>query len=256
MNHEEEFYIGYEPQAPVKTASFVRRLTVALLFITLAVAAILVSGQHRFATSVFEYGQIKDFEGIVRAQPYPTLIVERPGQTVSASNYLLVGTGKHGADPEVKEFDHQKVRLRGSLIYRDGTTMIELLPRSIEILPDQSGIKQQSFNKDPLEDLGEVTLTGEIVDSKCYLGVMNPGSAKPHQDCAVRCISGGAPPLFIAQDQTGKTLHFLLTDENGEALNQSITDFVAEPLRIAGHAYRDGDQLILRAAQRTYQRIE
>jgi hypothetical protein len=29
-----------------------------------------------------------------------------------------------------------------------------------------------------------MTLTGEIVDSKCYLGVMNPGQGKVHRDCA------------------------------------------------------------------------
>ena len=31
-------------------------------------------------------------------------------------------------------------------------------------------------------DFGEVTLAGEIVDSKCYLGVMNPGNGKVHRD--------------------------------------------------------------------------
>ncbi len=63
-------------------------------------------------------------------------------------------------------------------------------------------------------DLGAVTLTGEIVDTKCHLGVMNPGEGKVHRDCAVRCISGGAPPVSGA-DQEGDTRLLLLTGADG-----------------------------------------
>jgi hypothetical protein len=37
------------------------------------------------------------------------------------------------------------------------------------------------------KNLGEFDLVGEIVDSKCYLGNMNPGNGKVRRDCAVRC---------------------------------------------------------------------
>ena len=47
-----------------------------------------------------------------------------------------------------------------------------------------------------MTDLDTFTLIGEIVDSKRYLGVMNPGNGKVHRDCAVRCLSGGIPPIF------------------------------------------------------------
>jgi hypothetical protein len=36
-------------------------------------------------------------------------------------------------------------------------------------------------------DRGPVELTGEIVDSKCFLGVMVPGSGKTHKECASLC---------------------------------------------------------------------
>jgi hypothetical protein len=47
--------------------------------------------------------------------------------------------------------------------------------------------------------LGTQTLIGEIVDSKCYLGVMNPGALIPHRACAIRCISGGIPPVLLVR---------------------------------------------------------
>jgi hypothetical protein len=53
------------------------------------------------------------------------------------------------------------------------------------------------------EDLGAFTLVGEIVDSKCYLGIMNPGETNPHRECAALCIGGGIPPLIIAHDADG-----------------------------------------------------
>jgi hypothetical protein len=43
-------------------------------------------------------------------------------------------------------------------------------------------------------------LRGEIVDTKCYLGVMTPGEDKVHRGCAVRCISRGVPPAFLVRD--------------------------------------------------------
>ena len=44
-----------------------------------------------------------------------------------------------------------------------------------------------------------VMLRGEIVDSKCYLGVMNPGEGTVHRDCAARCLSGGLPPMLVVR---------------------------------------------------------
>jgi hypothetical protein len=95
--------------------------------------------------------------------------------------------------------------------------------------------------------LGTVRLRGEIVDSKCYLGVMNPGNGKVHRDCAVRCISGGAPPAFVARDSAGEARILLLVGSDGSALNRKVLPFVAEPLEISGELVRSGSNLILKA---------
>ena len=43
---------------------------------------------------------------------------------------------------------------------------------------------------------GETRLKGEIYDPKCAFGAMKPGFGKPHRSCAIRCISGGVPPIL------------------------------------------------------------
>ncbi len=255
-SNSDEFYVGYLPRAPRHTARQVRYFCLALLACLIVAASLFVTGQKKFLPSAFEFQQDRQFEGVVHEQPYPVLSVQRPGNTgnqAGVSPYLLVGAGKHGANAEVAGFDGQPVRLQGTLIYRDGTTMIEIVPHSVAsmALPNGDAIGKPAISA----ELGVFTLSGEIVDSKCYLGVMNPGSTKPHRECAVRCISGGAPPLFIARDATGRTVSLLLVSESGAAVNQQILDLVAEPVEITGKVVRDGDQLYLRSRPDSYRRI-
>jgi hypothetical protein len=236
-----DFYIGYLPKAPPALARFVRRVIVLLGLLGVAIALALVTGQMPFANSAFEYGRMRGFEGIIEAQPYPTLLVARPGDVGSGdkhSRYLLVAPGKHGADSIVAGFDGKDVRLKGQLIYRESGTMIEIEPGSI--VPLNSPPAPQA----PTVDLGPITLTGEIVDSKCYLGVMNPGSGKVHRDCAARCISGGIPPIFVTLDGEEQ---FLLVGADGYAIvPDALREFVAEPITMTGEALRRGETRILR----------
>ena len=129
-----DFYVGYLPKAPTALAGFVRKIIVVLGLVVVTMALMLVVGQMPFANSTFEYGKVRSFEGVVEAQPFPTLLVARPGETGQHdkySRYLLVAPGKHGADDLVASFDGKQVRLKGQLIYRDGGTMVEIVPGSI-----------------------------------------------------------------------------------------------------------------------------
>ena len=95
----------------------------------------------------------------------------------------------------------------------------------------------------PARNLGPVTVEGEIVDSKCYLGVMNPGQGKVHRDCAARCLSGGIPPLLISSD-TGEQL--LLVDLAGRALDHDVLrEFAGEPITIRGELVERGESRML-----------
>src|SRR5215471_20070668 len=190
-----DFYVGYAPKMPIGLRVFVRRVVASLGLLAIAVAMVLVSGQMPFAKSTFEFGQSRSFEGILETTPYPVLLVDRPGATGSNpkySRYLLVAPGKHGADMLFEGINSKRVHFKGQLTYRAGQTMIEVEPSSVQTLANVEA------GPDQFHSLGEVSVTGEIVDSKCYLGVMNPGKGKVHRDCASRCISGGAPPIFVS----------------------------------------------------------
>jgi hypothetical protein len=241
-----DFYVGYLPKAPAALASFVRKAILGLGLLAVTVALALVIGQIRLADSAFEYGKDRKFEGVVETRPYPMLLVSRPGtvpEEKKYSRYVLVAPGKHGADGLVAGFDGRRVTLQGQLIYREGGVMVEIQPNSIHPLDSQPA------NDTAARDLGPVTVTGEIVDSKCYLGVMNPGQGKVHRDCAARCLSGGIPPIFVT---VGGEDQFLLVDPDGNAVGRDVLrEFVAEPITIHGELLQIGDSRLLRIDART-----
>jgi hypothetical protein len=94
--------------------------------------------------------------------------------------------------------------------------------------------------------LGEFDLVGEIVDSKCYFGNMNPGNGKVHRDCAVRCMSGGIPPVFATNDFNGSPAVLQLTGSNQKELpKEAFLDRVAQLMRIHGTVMQIGNTLLL-----------
>lgn len=250
--NQDEFYVGYAPAPPPRLKKRLVRIVVALNALGVALAILLVLGQKRFAASAFEFQQFRNFEGIVQERPYASLLVRRPGTSNGLfpfSRYLLVAPGKHGAAAAVAGLDGKQVRIRGSLIYRDGSTMIEFASDSARVVEGAG-----AGPADAVTDLGAVTLAGEIVDSKCYLGVMNPGNGKVHRDCAVRCISGGIPPAFLVKDAEGGSRTLLLAGSDGRQLNRELLDFVAEPITIHGRLTRSGETYILWAEPGSFER--
>jgi len=242
----EDFYIGYMPETPPFLGAWLRPRVQLLIALSALVAMLLVWAQSPFSKAVFEYGEEHDFTGWIDLEPAPSLVVPHP-TGAEHSRYLLTVFGKHGAAPAVSEFDGQQVTLRGTLIYRDDRTMIELVEGSLEPAPDPA--KPPSFEP---EDLGEGTYVGEIVDSKCFLGVMKPGNLKPHRACATRCISGGVPPVLLVRNGAGDATYLLLTGPQGEAIGHEILDRIAEPVKISGRTLRYDDLLVLRSDPATY----
>ena len=95
------------------------------------------------------------------------------------------------------------------------------------------------------EEVGEVVLRGEIVDSKCYLGVMNPGSLKGHRACAIRCISGGIPPVLLVRQEDGTARYFVMVLEGGGMANDTVLPYVAEPVEVKGRLVRNRSREVL-----------
>jgi hypothetical protein len=217
------------------------KAVIVLLFVAATTCAIgFAALQRTYARSFFESGKERTFEGVIEASPYPTLLSSPDAANASASRYLLVANGKHGADSQVAAYVGRSVRLRGSLIYRDDQKMIMVSAGSIAVLGDA----QQ--NQVAPKNLGEFDLVGEIVDSKCYLGNMNPGNGKVHRDCVVRCLSGGIPPVFATNDFNGSPAVLLLTGPNQKRLpREAFLDRVAQPTRVHGRVIQIGNTLLL-----------
>ena len=251
---DEGFYIGYHDRAPALLAQRLRGVSISLVVIGMGLAGALAAQQSPVVPAVFEYGSEREFTGWLRERPAVRLVVAVPGaegQPFALSSYLLVAPGKRGADEDVGGLHERQVRVRGTLIHLDGETMIELAGEGA-VTAIAGGDAAPASQR---QSIGRVTLRGEIVDSKCHFGVMNPATGKVHRACAARCLSGGVPPVFLARARDGGRLHLLLTGEDGRAIGREVLDVVAEPLEITGTVERIDSLLVLRAEPDTFVRL-
>jgi hypothetical protein len=253
----DEFYIGWEKKAAPGIGKTAHKAVIIILSLALAVPLVLAVSQHMIGASVFEWGTLKSVSGVLQSKPYPHLLVPRPGNVDSQSpfsTYYLVMTWKFGINPEaIAPLDGKPVTVKGTLIYRENHTMIETKP---EWIAASTNAVPQTLIDARYQDLGKQTFVGEIVDSKCFLGVMNPGRLATHRGCAIRCISGGCPPILVVDQKDGPAIYLLLVSADKKPVNKQVLDMVAEPLEITGEVERQGDLLILRADPTTYRRIK
>ena len=75
---------------------------------------------------------------------------------------------------------------------------------------------------------------------------MKPGNGKIHRSCAVRCISGGIPPVFATTDGNNVAKYFLLTDLEGNPINNKILSHVGKPADITGNVEKMEDWYVLK----------
>lgn len=238
--NDDEFFIGWQGKAPPETGRYLKGLTILGICAAAVVAALVPLLQEGVAKdATFDYGNHQEFSGVLVKDPVPILVGD------DGVVRFLVNPFKHGFDPALAEKWHLRhVTMQGTLIAREGNEMIEALPESF------AGSEAAGLVEHPLgekKDLGTVTLRGEIVDSKCYLGVMNPGNLKTHRACAINCIQGGIPPVLLVLDREGKATYFLLVGEQGQAVNAEILPLVAEPVEVTGRLKVQGNQRILYA---------
>jgi hypothetical protein len=242
----DEFYIGYEPVMPARMAERIRRVARGLVALTLVMPAVLVFTEDRFSSGVFEYGLARTFSGRIVETPYPALVAD--GVPGANPTYWLVGSGKHGADEVVRGRDGQRVQLSGSLIERDGDAMIEVLPDSLVT------IGGSVVASEPLRSLGPVVVEGEIVDSKCHLGVMKPGEGPTHRDCAVRCLLGRIPPMFVPHNRADLGRMSLVSDVARPFADANV--FAGRRVSIRGELLQRGSQTFLAVSRRDIRPID
>jgi len=250
---QDDFYIGWMPSPPTSFSNYTRKAVIVVIGLIVFVAVLLSQQQKQFSTAVFEFGKRTEITGIYQNFPVPSIRVITEHDVAGNSTYItipLTGYGKFGAEGTIAALEKQnqiqlqnrEITISGTLLYSDGKTLLQidehdkpLLKWSNEVYPTEHSV----------QELGDMDLTGEILDPKCYFGVMKPGHGKPHKDCAIRCIAGGMSPVLYVRNEKGESNYYLLLDKNGKKINQELKDHVAEPLRLQARAVRYDDWVIL-----------
>ncbi len=247
-----DFYIGWQPDAPAIFSKKIKSVVLLLASLTVLISAAFVLSQQGFEDSNFEFGKLTEIEGTLFVEPVPMIKI-KDKETGSIKSILLVGFGKMGAEKTFQAYKEQSdinnlnfnnvpIKLRGTLIYHDDKLLLELtegINAIVELSNSTEGIP-------PIEKeiIGYTTLRGEIYDPKCAFGVMKPGYGKPHRSCAIRCISGGIPPVLKIENKAGEKNYCLLLGQNGEPINLAVLEYVADQVQICGRLEQQDDWLV------------
>jgi hypothetical protein len=228
------------------------RGTIAILVI--ALAALIALDAWLVATLQPEAGNGRwadtpsTFEGTLTRDPYPMLRVDKDG---TVKTYLIISDEKRGAEAALAKLpDGASIKLSGFEVERAAVGMIQLAAT------EMTAANAPSIADAPREIHGRVTVTGEIVDSKCWLGVMRPGDGHIHKACASICIRGGIPPMLVTRAE-GVPSVMLLTLFDGRAVPpERILEYVADSVQLSGIVEKRGDLTVFKADLDSLKRSE
>jgi hypothetical protein len=255
--NKNEFYIGWMAKAPSSFTKHVKKVLMILFLLVLIAGYLLSTNQKKFSNANFEFGKLTEIKGVYFNDPVPVLKVYDNNKL--SITIPLVGYGKYGAETAIKELEKEKgasfngkeLTLKGTLIYGDGKTLLQIDKNDNPVV----SIGETSAISPVKKELGVQTVRGEIIDPKCYFGVMKPGEGKVHRDCAIRCILGGIPPVLHVQNERGESNYYLIVGPNGEKMNEAVQDFVAEPISIEANIVQVDDWIILYAGKESIKRV-
>ncbi len=232
-----DFYVGYLPTPP-RHLRFVRRLSWITLVWIMALGTTIAATQRDPGPGVWDTGSERSWTGTLLTEPYPMLLPDD-----GAAPLLVVEMAKHGAHARLEPFAGGRVTLRGYLLERDARRMIELTPGDAAIAKLGPGAAPVR----PADRSTPVTLLGEIVDGKCYLGAMKPGEGIAHKSCATLCVRGGLPPMLLTTED-GRPVFRLLIVDGSTSLPEPVLALIAEPVRVTGELTTFHGLPIIRAA--------
>jgi hypothetical protein len=89
----------------------------------------------------------------------------------------------------------------------------------------------------------EITVTGEVIDVKCYLTGMMGGRGEDHKQCAIDCAKGGLP-LGILEDKTERV--YTVVPKGGmKGPNDDLVQYIARKVTLTGIMVEKGEQKML-----------
>ncbi len=247
----EDFFVGYL-NTPKADKRFFLKAGLGLVLATGASAAGLAAVQNRPGKGTWNQGAVREWTGIVTADPYAmlrTADLDGSPQTV-----LLSCLGKCGVAAQIGALEGKPVKIHGSLIQRGEHAMIAVAETTDWIEPLSTNIETTQLQFPEPEFLTDVSLSGEILDTKCWFGAMRPSSGKVHKACAALCIRGGLPPAFFVKDKQGNHALMIMTVNEGSFSDNELA-YVADPVSVSGKVYVRGNILQLDTTPDQIQRV-
>lgn len=236
---DQPFYVGYRP-LPSAHRRMLRISVPCVLTVVIAFAAVIAASQPDAGDGVWATNT-ETVSGTLILSPYPMILSE------DGNRFLLVEAGKFGVAPERLGKEAAIVSARGYTLERPPVPGLNPSLRMLELVPDDDAVEratetmatQNTLVLPDLEASGTtLTILGEILDSKCFLGAMKPGEGRTHRSCAQLCIAGGVPPMLEGRDQSGTRRRLLVLDAEGRAANQLVLDYAGLPVTVRGEFAR------------------
>ncbi len=245
---EDDFYVGYIDSVSPNTKKSLKSFVHFGILLLVGGALIFAFSQNTFKNSTFELATSTKITGVYHEMPYPMLRV-KTGDT-SFKNILLLGFGKSSANPFLQKIRNESgsisgsvLSIEGNLIYYNGKTLLQITSDEKVSLVENAATHRLPKTRHLIRG---VELKGEIIDPKCYFGVMKPGKGKIHRSCAALCISGGIPPVLATSDENNISEYYLLTDKNGNPINEQILPYIGKPSILTGDVVQIQDWYQLR----------
>ena len=251
-DHDPDFFIGFA-KAPARDRRFIALSLPLILAGAGGLGYAFARAQEDPGAGRWETGAIHRITGVLATKPYPMMFVADAKSPYDVRTVLIVAQGKCTSSLDLRAVDGRAFEARGVLIERGTRQMLEV-PLSVDnwIAESNEGVRLPPLVDEPL---GRVRLTGQIMDSKCFFGVMRPSRGKTHKACASLCIRGGIPPSFWARGADGREAVLLMTDASGGPIGEKILPLVADPVSAEGELVRVGDLVQFRADASAYSRI-
>jgi hypothetical protein len=130
---------------------------------------------------------------------------------------------------------------------RKTTSLVFVLCMSVIIAATlfAQGNKTKSGDPQKKDKPKEVTLTGRIVDSECYMKMGDKGYSDDHHQCAESCTKGGIPLMFLEEG----TNQLYLTANRGMSMksaNDMLEPYLDNRVTIKGKVVeRSGAKLLV-----------
>ncbi len=239
---KDEFYIGWSNDNPKAYTKLSKRFLVVVLVSFLLVASAFTLSENGFINSYFEFGHQHKETGFLVDTPV-WAIVTKDSKMGTMKTIPMVGFGKFGPEQIVNKWFQENSDLKvGSEVSVKGTRFGYQNREWLELTDQEKSLvsfsNQNKLSDRTMDQINSTSICGEIVDPKCLFGVMNPADKAVHRSCAIRCISGGNPPILAIRENGKFVDYFFLTGRDMEPVHQDILPYVGIPVQVEGLAHQ------------------